>query len=81
MRVKPELIIIEKKRGLLRNRLPFTVPRWFKEYNKAWSDPEHYLGDTPLGAVVVCPETKDPSFDQAINRVTNESNWRMVEVH
>ena len=35
-------------------RKTFTVPPWFKDYSGALSEPRKYIGDTQIGAVVVC---------------------------
>ena len=60
-------------------RKSFTVPVFFKDYNRAWSDPGHFLGDAPLGAMVVCPTPRGPSLQQAKDRVQSDAQWRLIE--
>ena len=38
-------------------RKSFTVPDWFSKYNEVLKNPEAFLGDKELGAVIYCGET------------------------
>jgi len=61
-------------------RKSFTVPDWFKDYEKAQSDPQSYLGDTPLGGIVVCPSEKGSLFDKIFDRYNNDTHWKVKKV-
>ncbi len=58
----------------------FTVPDQFKNLDKVIDTPQAYLGDSPLGAVVVCPPVKGPSLAQLLAQEHNGANWKIAEV-
>lgn len=63
-------------------RKSMTVPPWFGEYAKLWDRPQTYLGNTPLGAIVICPVTEEfPSVKDIQQRVANEPIWIHESVH
>jgi hypothetical protein len=61
-------------------RKSFTVPEWFRDYDRAWLEPEAYLGGAPLGAIVGCPNTRGPSREQFMQRFEADSRWMLVDV-
>jgi hypothetical protein len=61
-------------------RKSLTAPEWFTEYREAWRDPQRFLGDLPLGAIVVCPTKGFPGPDDVRQRIERESNWRRMSV-
>ena len=60
-------------------RKSFTVPGFFREYDRAWTEPARYLGDAALGALVICP-TQAPSVEQVQQRLDSDPQWILVEV-
>lgn len=60
-------------------RKSFTVPRFFREYDRAWTEPARYLGDAPLGALVICP-SPSPSVEQVQQKLDSDPQWILVEV-
>jgi hypothetical protein len=58
-----------------------TAPSWMKDYKNVWLHPQHYLGDIPLSAVVVCPDLEGkfignfPNIEDINMRLRAESNW------
>lgn len=62
-------------------RKTITVPPWFKEYRQLWDNPQKYLGDADLSAIVVCPLSDNfPDDNDITTRVKNSLEWRMVSV-
>lgn len=63
-------------------RKSITVPPWFKEYRQLWEQPQRYLGDVVLSAIVICPPSKEfPSADDLQERLAKEPSWRRVTVY
>lgn len=63
-------------------RKTMTAPQWFKEYRKLWEQPQKYLGDVPLSAIVICPPTDDfPTAGDLGIRSDNEPGWKHVSVN
>jgi hypothetical protein len=65
--------------GYYAQRKSFTVPGYFTEYARAWQEPAGFLGDTPLGALVVCPSQSGPTLADAARRLESEPQWILVE--
>jgi len=65
--------------GYYAQRKSFTVPGYFKDYARAWQEPAGFLGDTPLGAMVVCPSQTGPTLADATRRLESEPQWILVE--
>lgn len=62
-------------------RKSMTVPTWFEEYKQVWSNPQAYLGDSRLGAIVVCPSEEGfPSKSDVDERLANESGWKYEKI-
>lgn len=64
-------------------RKSFTVPDSFPQYDHVVAEPSGYLGNLPLGAIVLCPDDKGglrgPSVEQRALRFMN-SEWLSVDV-
>lgn len=58
----------------------FTIPDRFKDLARTIETPEAFLGDAPLGAVVVCPPTATPSLGQLVNQPHKDGLWKVAEV-
>jgi hypothetical protein len=57
-------------------RKTMTVPSWFKEYHQLWEQPQKYLGDVQLGAIVICPPTNEfPNITDLQERLVREPTW------
>lgn len=60
-------------------RKSITVPLWFKEYKKVWENPENYLGNIKLSAIVICKVNDDdksfPNLQDIKARIQTEQNW------
>lgn len=63
-------------------RKAMTVPPWFKSYSDVWAKPSAFLGDTVLGAIVICPSSDTfpkiegfPGLKDVQERVAEEPWW------
>jgi hypothetical protein len=60
-------------------RKSFTIPSWFKEYQKVWEKPNNYLGGERLSAIVICKVNDDdksfPNLQDIKARMQTEQNW------
>ena len=57
-------------------RKSMTAPPWFKEYKQLWDNPQAYLGDLELGAIVICPVTDGfPNMTDLQQRLVVDSSW------
>lgn len=56
-------------------RKSFVVPEWFNGYDSAWKQPEKFLGDAPLGAIIVCATSKGPDA----GRLAVELGWDAIK--
>lgn len=65
----------------LSQRKSFTVPTWFINYDEVLTNPEKYLGDSPLGAVVACPNKKGPSLEKLLSWLRTMNEWRIGDIH
>jgi hypothetical protein len=61
-------------------RKSFSVPEWFSDYPHAWERPADYLGDTPLGAMVVCPGNRPPTIADAERKAQIDAHWTVLPV-
>jgi peptidoglycan/LPS O-acetylase OafA/YrhL len=58
-------------------RKTMAAPPWFKEYRQLWDQPQKYLGNVPLSAIVICPPTDDfPTLADMTVRLENEAGWK-----
>ncbi|KTD14153.1 hypothetical protein Lgra_0763 [Legionella gratiana] len=64
----------------LSERKSFTVPEFFKYYNKIALHPEKYTKNSQLGAVVVCPSVQIPTVDYLSQWVSTQESWKIIEV-
>ncbi|OQW88114.1 MAG: hypothetical protein BWK72_10250 [Rhodoferax ferrireducens] len=63
-------------------RKTMAAPPWFKEYRQLWDQPQKYLGNVPLSAIVICPPTDDfPTIRDMNSRLQNELGWKNVSVN
>ncbi|MGH8497799.1 MAG: hypothetical protein ACRERV_03170, partial [Methylococcales bacterium] len=63
-------------------RKTMAVPPWFVEYRRLWEQPQQYLGDVQLSAIILCPPTDEfPTIQDLRGRLDNESGWRHVTVN
>jgi hypothetical protein len=61
-------------------RKSFTVAPFFRNYDRAWLEPEAYLGGAELGAIVGCPNARGPSREQFLKRFEADARWMLVDV-
>jgi len=62
--------------GFQAQRKSMTVPPWFKEYEQLWENPQAYLGDVGLAAIVICPPTDAfPNVVDLQKRLAREPAW------
>lgn len=62
-------------------RKSLTAPPGFSEYRQAWQNPQAYLGDLKLGAIVVCPsEGNFPGVSDVQKRLDHEPGWSLQSV-
>lgn len=52
----------------LTQRRTFTVPKWPGRLTEVWTDPQRFLGNSPLGAIAVCNRIDTPTPQQVANR-------------
>lgn len=64
--------------AFLSERKSFTAPTWMKGYANILQDPESYLGDTSLGAVVLCPQASNPTPTELLNWSANRG-WKITQ--
>lgn len=64
--------------AFLSERKSFTAPEWFSKYDSILSNPEHYMGDLPLGAVVLCPGVKHPTPVE-LQDWASQRNWKVIQ--
>jgi hypothetical protein len=63
-------------------RKTFAAPPWFKEYRQLWDQPQKYLGNVALSAIVICPSTDDfPTLGDLKDRLDKEPDWKHVSVN
>lgn len=61
-------------------RKSFTVPPWFKEYERVISNPAEFLEQGRLGAIVSCT-TQKPTGIQIFEWAKNNGSWKVGETH
>ncbi len=61
-------------------RRSFAVPDWFSRYDQVWAEPAKFLGDTPLGAVVVFPGSRVIDPARIARKLADNPGWRLLEV-
>ena len=62
-------------------RKSFTVPRFFKEYDAIALNPENFIKEADLGALVVCPSGGHPTIDDLTQWSSNNRSWKIGVVH
>jgi hypothetical protein len=65
----------------LAERKSFTVPGFFKQYEEISLNPEHFIEDTHLGGVVVCPSGGRPTPADLIWWSSNNRHWKIGQAH
>jgi hypothetical protein len=65
----------------LAERKSFTVPPIFKQYDKISLNPEHFIEETHLGAVVLCSSAKAPTINDLIRWSSTNRNWKIGKTH
>lgn len=65
----------------LAERKSFTVPGFFKQYEEISLNPEHFIGDTHLGGVVVCPSGVRPTPADLIRWSSKNRHWKIGQAH
>lgn len=78
----------------LSERKSFTVPQYYRQYEKIARNPEHFIEESRLGAVVVCytpsppisvlhqklPVARSPSIDALIRWSSSDRSWKVGEL-
>lgn len=64
----------------LAERKSFTVPGFFKEYEKISLNPEYFIEETHLGAVVLCPSSGNPTLNALSRWSSSNRSWKIGEV-
>jgi len=63
-------------------RISMTAPDWFSEYRQFWEQPQKYLGDVPLSAIVLCPTSQSfPTSEDIRKRMESEPGWKHEVVY
>lgn len=65
----------------LAERKSFTVPGFFKQYEEISLNPEHFIEDTHLGGVVVCPSGGRPTPADLLQWSSNNRHWKIGQAH
>jgi hypothetical protein len=65
----------------LSERKSFSVPEWFNQYERISLHPEHFVEETNLGAVVICPAVTSPTIGDLIEWSSSGRNWKIGEVY
>jgi hypothetical protein len=60
-------------------RKSFAVPDWFQDIDSVWANPQKYLGNSPLGVIVIVKGSKFAEPDQLKNKLANKSQWLIQE--
>ncbi|MEP6939267.1 MAG: hypothetical protein ABI846_05845 [Rudaea sp.] len=61
-------------------RKSFAVPTFFAQYETAWQEPQKFLGDTPLGAVVICQsDGKEPGAEAIRQALLLHPHWHLTD--
>ncbi len=64
----------------LSERKSFTVPMFFKQYQNISLNPDHFIEETLLGAVVLCPPLESPTLIDLSEWTSTNRNWKIGEV-
>lgn len=64
----------------LSERKSFTVPEFFKRYKEISINPEKFIDERNLGAVVICSHAKSPTIGELIKWSSNMRSWKIGEV-
>jgi hypothetical protein len=67
--------------SFLSERKSFTVPPWFKAYDEIVRNPEKFVPERDLGAVVLCPVVKSPTVGDLIRWSSAGRLWKIGQVH
>jgi hypothetical protein len=65
----------------LAERKSFTVPGFFKGYDRISLYPENFIDEVNLGSVVVCPSGGHPSLSDLSEWASNNRHWKIGETH
>lgn len=65
----------------LSERKSFTVPVFFKQYEKISLNPENFINEAHLGGVVVCPSGGRPTLDDLTQWSSKNRSWKIGAVH
>lgn len=65
----------------LAERKSFTVPGFFKGYEKISLNPEYFIDEAHLGSVVVCPSGEHPTIDDLNRWASKNRSWKIGVVH
>ena len=65
----------------LSERKSFTVPGFFKEYEKIVSNPERFIDINHLGGIVICSHFGNPTINDLSRWSAENRNWKIGEVH
>jgi hypothetical protein len=64
----------------LSQRKSFTVPVWFDEYEEISANPERFVGNSDLGAVLLCPEATEPTLSALLDWTQRNKAWKVGRV-
>lgn len=62
-------------------RKSFTVPVWFNRYAEIARNPESFVPEVALGAIVLCPSKNLPTLADLQAWSSNNRQWKIREVH
>lgn len=65
----------------LAERKSFTVPVFFNQYDDVLRRPDDFVGDAPLGAIVVCPTARGPNPRDLLAFAVGQRDWHLGLVH
>lgn len=65
----------------LSGRKSFTVPGFFNKYQEISTNPERFIEEVNLGAVVVCASVENPTINDLSRWATANRKWKIGEVH
>lgn len=59
-------------------RKSLTAPLWFSQYDALWEQPEKFIGDLKLGAVVVYESGNKPTAEDIQKRLNSRPDWTLL---
>lgn len=67
--------------GFNAERKSVTMPPWFKDYRNVWKNPEDYVGNLEIGAIVICPVTNNfPVHKDVDNKMASMPEWNRQSI-